>query len=189
VERTRTSPAGKACVSALGLPAPQGPARTAGPDEPNDRRTNPSRRAGGLSDTRRKGAYLAVELLFRNCGSKAVAITTWRITTGHNTGPRSDVAMATHAKKIVAPRLNTRRPRTVPRCDPAIFEGKQAMPNPKRAIPAKRASEIAKPSGVAANSSRHGKSGIIMKLVPTTISSHAAAMTTNVFSTFLLPRP
>ena len=34
MEHARTSPAGKASVSSLGLPAPQGSARAAGPHEP-----------------------------------------------------------------------------------------------------------------------------------------------------------
>ncbi len=47
VERGRTGPTGKASLSYLGLPTPERSARAAGPDEPHDRRINPSRRTGG----------------------------------------------------------------------------------------------------------------------------------------------
>src|SRR5580704_16927389 len=43
VEQARTSAAGKASVSSLGLPAPQGSARAAGPDESSDRRVGVGR--------------------------------------------------------------------------------------------------------------------------------------------------
>ena len=45
-KRSRTSPAGKAPARFLGLAAPAGSVGTVGPHEPNDRRINPSRRAG-----------------------------------------------------------------------------------------------------------------------------------------------
>ena len=73
VERGRAHTAGKAFVSALGIAAAEGSARTAGPDEPIDRRVKPSRRAGSQEVAR-----------------SAAADDASRCRTPHRTGLRAD---------------------------------------------------------------------------------------------------
>jgi hypothetical protein len=75
------------------------------------------------------------------------------------------------------PRLKTKSPGREVRCDSAAFEGTQAMPRAKRLTPTQRASGMPMPSGFPSNSNTHGASGAAMKMTPTTISSHADAMT------------
>src|SRR5215469_16750515 len=80
---------------------------------------------------------------------------------------------------MATPALKAKRPTTTLRRDPASLEGRHASPSAIRAIPAKRPSGMPMASGLAPNKSRHRTSGTVRKRAPTTISSHAAAPTTN----------
>ncbi len=123
-------------------------------------------------------------LVIENCGSNAAAISPCRMAVGHSRKPWTGLVTPTHVNKMVTPRLKTRRPSTVPRRDPEAVEGIQAIPSATIAAPAQRASAIPAPSGLAANSSMHGKSGAVRKMTPATSTNHAAPRTTDLCSTF-----
>jgi hypothetical protein len=63
------------------------------------------------------------------------------------------------------------------RVDSAAFALRQAEPSARSPMPAKRATGTPGPSGAAANSSNDAAFGVTIKTKPTTISSHAAALT------------
>jgi len=113
-----------------------------------------------------------------NESASAIVITACKLTTGHSKTPRNIVATATHAKKIVAPKLKTKRLRTAPRRVPAGFDGKHARPSPISAIPANRAQRTPIPSGAAPYRSWDWTLNARKKLAPTMISSHAAILRT-----------
>ena len=85
----------------------------------------------------------------RSTRIRHAAITVCNTTTGHSRMPRNMVATPTHAKKTVAPTLNTSRPSAALPRGSVSFEGIQAIPNPKSATPAKRATGIVIPSQVS----------------------------------------
>src|SRR5215471_5375089 len=102
-----------------------------------------------------------------------------RMTAGQSSKPCSALAKPTYANRMATAALKAKRPTTTLRRDPASLEGKHARPSATRAIPAKRPSGMPMASGLAPNRSRHRTSGTVRKRAPTTISSHAAAPTTN----------
>src|SRR5262252_6940549 len=116
-------------------------------------------------------------LAVRTCGSNAAVITACKMVTGQSIKPWTVLTTPTQANRTVTPALKTRSPSTALRYDPASFDGRQAIPSAKRPTPTQCASGTPMPSGLAPNSSMHGTPGTVMKMAPTTISSHAAAMT------------
>ena len=92
----------------------------------------------------------------------------------------------TQATRIVTPALKTKSPPTALRRDSQSFEGREAIPRPKRPTPSQRASGMAMPSGFASNSKTQRTSGAVMKVAPTMISSQADAMTTYRCAIFFL---
>jgi hypothetical protein len=113
---------------------------------------------------KQRSQVYASEPFFRSCGVSRTAIPACPMAPGHVSGPCC-VVTATHANKIAAPTLKTKRPSKQLGRRPALA-GRKAMPSAMSAIPAKRAIDMPMPSGLAPKSSMPGTSGARRKSAP-----------------------
>jgi hypothetical protein len=123
------------------------------------------------------GDHDAIEPLLNHSASSTTARPAWRIAIGQSRTPWSVVVAPTHTNNIAAPALNKKSPNRAARAYAGADVGMHAAPSARSAMPAKRANRTPGPSNSVAKSSRDPSFGLATRAIPTTISSHAAALT------------